>query len=99
MFLDEICSPLLGWLTASLHAVAATPLFLIQEAYTDGHIMPHAVARKNWEVDADGYASLPQGPGLGVEVDEGELAKVAADPKKQYRWPVLKHKDGSIADY
>lgn len=86
-------------LTASLHAVAATPLFLIQEAYTDGHIMPHAVARKNWEVDADGYASLPQGPGLGVEVDEGELAKVAADPKKQYRWPVLKHKDGSIADY
>jgi galactonate dehydratase len=86
-------------LTASLHAVAATPLFLIQEAYTDGHIMPPGVARKNWEVDADGYASLPQGPGLGVEVDEAELAKVAADPKKQYRWPVLKHKDGSIADY
>lgn len=86
-------------LTASLHAAAATPLFLIQEAYTDGHIMPHEVARKNWEVDADGYASLPQGPGLGVEVNEAELAKVAADPRKQYRWPVLKHKDGSIADY
>lgn len=86
-------------LTASLHAAAATPLFLIQEAYTDGHIMPYGVASKNWEVDADGYASLPQGPGLGVEVDEAELAKVAADPQKQYRWPVLKHKDGSIADY
>ncbi len=86
-------------LTASLHAVAATPLFLIQEAYTDGHQMPLSVAKKNWEVDAEGYASLPQGPGLGVEIDEGELAKVAADPKRQYRWPVVKHKDGSVADY
>jgi len=86
-------------LTASLHAVAATPLFLIQEAYTDGHAMPLSVVKKSWEVGADGYASLPQGPGLGVEIDEGELAKVAADPKKQYRWPVVKHKDGSVADY
>jgi galactonate dehydratase len=86
-------------LTASLHAVAATALFLIQEGYLDGHIMPPGVARKNWEVDKDGYASLPQGPGLGVEMDEDAMAKVAADPKKKFKWPTPTYADGSVRDY
>ena len=86
-------------LTASLHVVAAIPNFLIQEGYLDGHIMPPGVARKNWEVDKDGYASLPQGPGLGVEMDEALMAQVAADPKKQYKWPVPKSPDGAVRDY
>ena len=86
-------------LSASLHAVASIPLFLIQEGYLDGHIMPPGVARKNWDVDKDGYASLPQGPGLGVEVDESMFAKINADPKKTYKWPVPKYADGSVRDY
>lgn len=86
-------------LTASLHATAAVPLFLIHEGYLDGHIMPPGVARKNWEVDKDGYASLPQGPGLGVEMDEAMMAKVAADPKKKYKWPKPTYADGSVRDY
>lgn len=86
-------------LTASLHASAATPLFLIQEGYTDGHIMPAGVARKNWELDKDGYATLPQGPGLGVEIDEKAMAKVAQDPKRRFRWPVPRYADGSVRDY
>jgi galactonate dehydratase len=86
-------------LTASLHAVLATPLFLIQEGYLDGHIMPPGVAKKTWTVDKQGYASLPEGPGLGVEVDEAEMAKVAADPKKKFKWPVPKYDDGSVRDY
>jgi galactonate dehydratase len=60
-------------LTASLHVSASVPLFLIQEGYVDGHIMPPGVARRNWVIDKDGYASLPQGPGLGVEIDEAAL--------------------------
>jgi galactonate dehydratase len=86
-------------LTASLHATLAVPLFLIHEAYLDGHIMPPGVARKNWEQDKDGYASLPQGPGLGVEMDEKKMAEVAADPKRTFKWPVPKSEDGSIRDY
>jgi galactonate dehydratase len=86
-------------LTASLHVAASIPLFLIQEGYIDGHIMPPGVARKNWEIDKDGYASLPQGPGLGVEIDESMFAKVNADPKKKYKWPVPKYSDGSVRDY
>jgi galactonate dehydratase len=86
-------------LTAGLHAVAAVPNFLIHEAYLDGHIMPPGVARKNWEQDKDGYASLPQGPGLGVEIDEAAIAKVNEDPKKKFKWPTPKMKDGSVYDY
>jgi len=86
-------------LTAGLHAAAATPLFLIHEGYLDGHIMPKGVAVKNWEQDKDGYASLPQGPGLGVEIDEKRMAEVAADPKRKYKWPVPLAPDGSVRDY
>jgi galactonate dehydratase len=86
-------------LTASLHAVASIPLFLIQEGYLDGHIMPPGVARKNWQVDKDGYASLPQGPGLGVDIDETQFAKVNAMPERRFRWPKPVSPDGSVRDY
>ena len=86
-------------LSASLHVVASIPLFLIQEGYLDGHIMSAGVARKQWEVDKDGYASLPQGPGLGVEIDESMFAKVNADPKRKYKWPKPAYQDGSVRDY
>lgn len=86
-------------LTASLHATAAVPLFLIHEGYLDGHIMPPGVARKQWDVDKEGYASLPQGPGLGVEMDEKMIERVNADPRRQFKWPVPRYADGSIRDY
>jgi galactonate dehydratase len=85
--------------TAGLHATAAVALFLIHEGYLDGHIMPPGVARKTWTVDKDGYASLPQEPGLGVEMDEQAMAKVNADPKRKYKWPVPAYSDGSVRDY
>jgi galactonate dehydratase len=86
-------------LTASIHVAFSIPFFLIQEGYLDGHIMPPGVARKNWEQDKDGYASLPQGPGLGVEMDEAMIAKVNANPNKKFRWPTPKHTDGAVYDY
>jgi galactonate dehydratase len=87
-------------LTASLHVAASIPLLLIQEGYIDGHIMPPGVARKSWAIDKDGYASLPQGPGLGVEVDEAAMAKVAADPRRQFKWPRPVYPDDrSVRDY
>jgi galactonate dehydratase len=92
-------------LTASLHVSASIPLFLIQEGYvaqkgyTEYSIMPAGVARKNWEIDKDGYASLPKGAGLGVEMDEAVMAKVAADPKRHFKWPKPEYQDGSVRDY
>ena len=89
-------STLLG-LTASLHATASIPLFLIHEG-GQGHD-PSGVVKKTWEVDQDGYASLPQGPGLGVEIDEEKVRSIDAAPQKPYRWPSGKYPDGSVADY
>jgi len=56
-------------------------------------------ARKNWEVDKAGYASLPQGPGLGVAIDLAEVEKVNQDPRKKFKWPTPKGVDGSVRDY
>ena len=86
-------------LSASLHVSGSIPLFLIQEGYIDGHIMPAGVARKSWTQDKDGYATLPQGPGLGVEMDEKMIEKVNADPKRRFRWPTPTYADGSVRDY
>jgi galactonate dehydratase len=86
-------------LSASFHATASIPLFLIHEAYLDGHIMPHGVAKPTFEIDKDGNAVLSQAPGLGVEMDEELMAKVAADPKRKYKWPTPKAPDGAVIDY
>lgn len=86
-------------LTESLHVAASVPLFLIHEGYLDGHIMPPGVARKNWQVDKDGNASLPEGPGLGVEVNESAFERVNADPRRKFKWPTPKQPDGSVTDY
>jgi galactonate dehydratase len=85
-------------LTVSLHVSASIPLFLIQEGYD--HIMAPEVVRKTWKIDKDGYASLPEGPGLGIEVDEGAMARVAADPAWKFKWPQVTYPDDkSVRDY
>ena len=86
-------------LSASLHATFATPLFLIHEAYLDGHLMPAGVARPSFEINKEGNALPPTGVGLGVEVDETQVAKVNADPKRQFKWPHPTYQDGSVRDY
>lgn len=83
-------------MTASLHAAASIPLFLIHEGYTPDNILP-GVARRSWQLDSDGYVSLPQGPGLGVEVDESALRKLSAERK--YKWTTHTQPDGSVSDY
>ena len=85
--------------TDTTTAAFATPLFLIHEGYLDGHIMPPGVANKHWTVDDDGHATLPEGVGLGVEIDESKMAEVAADPNRKFKWPHPTYEDGSVRDY
>jgi galactonate dehydratase len=85
--------------SASLHASFAVPFLLIHEMYLDGHLMPPGVAKKSFTVDDTGHATLPQGPGLGVEVDESMFAKVNADPKRVFTWPKPTLPDGAVRDY
>jgi galactonate dehydratase len=86
-------------LSASIHVAASIPFFLIQEAYLDGHIMPPGVARKSFTVDRDGNASLPQGLGLGVEMDEAAMARVNQDERRRFRWPSPRYADSAVRDY
>ncbi len=84
-------------LTASLHVAASIPFFLIHEGYQN--VLPDGVAHKTWTMDDEGYVSLPEGPGLGVEIDEQKAIEVGSEPSNQFRWPDNRLKDGSIADY
>jgi galactonate dehydratase len=85
-------------MTASFHVTATAPLFMIHEAYDDELL--GKIVRPRWKKDAEGYVSLPEGPGLGVDVDEEALRQIAADPDYRYRWRGPKyHDDGAVADY
>lgn len=83
-------------ISASLHTVASIPNFLIQECYPNDL---QGCLKKTYEIDKEGYASLPQGPGLGVEVDEPKLKEAMKNPTAKYKWPSQKLPDGSISDY
>jgi galactonate dehydratase len=86
-------------IAASIHAIAATPNFLIHEFYpTNMGFNPRGIAMMEWSVDQDGYVALPQGVGLGVEMDAKILDEEAKKPQT-YKWPGAKLKDGSVADY
>jgi galactonate dehydratase len=86
-------------IAGSLHVVSAIPLFLIHEFYPENPGFNKAgITRMEWKLDKDGYIGLPQGPGLGVEVDEKKLAEEAKKPQ-MYKWPGAKLKDGSVSDY
>src|SRR5262249_5873100 len=54
--------------SASMHAIAAVPLFLIHE--TNLNATPKDLVHAEWKDHNDGYVGLRSGPGLGVEVDE-----------------------------
>ena len=86
-------------ISASMHVAASIPMFLIHEFYPDNRgFNPQSIARADWKVDADGYAGLLEGPGLGVEINEKALEEAAKKPQT-YKWPTMKLPDGSISDY
>lgn len=59
-------------MAAMLHAAAAMPNLLTAELYPDYSGVGEAFAETDFEI-ADGFASLPQSPGLGVKMDETVL--------------------------
>ena len=85
-------------MTASFHVTASVPLFLIHESY-DSELFGKFI-HPHWKKDKAGYVSLPEGTGLGVDIDEKTMSKLAADPKFKYRWRGPRvNPDGSVADY
>jgi galactonate dehydratase len=86
--------------TASLSAAASIPNLLIHESAPGSLKWGEQFMNRPWKVDdATGYATLPEGPGLGVEIDREKMAAVAADPKYKWKFPQFRLKDGSVSDY
>ena len=86
--------PNLG-LAASLHVSASVPFFLTHEGYDN--VLPTNIANRSWQMDVDGYFSLPES--LGIEVNESAVIGFSQNPSKQFTWPDNHLADGTIADY
>ncbi|MFT9291813.1 enolase C-terminal domain-like protein, partial [Gluconobacter oxydans] len=46
----------------------------------------------------DGHVAIPDGPGLGIEINE-EYVKAKAAEGHRWRNPVWRHADGSVAEW
>ena len=79
-------------LAASLQVDACTPNFLIQEHVTLGE----GYLKRPLEV-VDGHIAVPQGPGLGIEVDEDALQAHAF--AGDWDTPTFSLDDGSITEW
>jgi galactonate dehydratase len=61
-------------LAATLQIAAAIPNFLITEYFVNFEGRGREIARPGFEV-RDGFITVPQSPGLGIELDEAALAR------------------------
>ncbi len=79
-------------LAASLQLDACTPNFLVQEHVTlgEGYLKQPFVVR-------DGYIDVPQGPGLGIELDDEAIA--ALEFEGDWDTPTFTLEDGSVAEW
>jgi len=90
-------------LASCLQVDFATPNFLIQEQslgihYNQGSdLLDYLVDASVFDFH-DGYLSLPNGPGLGIEVDEAAVRR-ADQLGHDWHSPVWRHADGSFAEW
>ncbi len=89
-------------LAASLQVDAVCHNAFIQEQSIGIHYNAGAdvldYVRPGGIVIEEGHLLIPQGPGLGIEVDEDKVAEMA---RIGHRWraPVWRHDDGSVAEW
>ncbi|WP_432887546.1 galactonate dehydratase [Kribbella sp. CA-245084] len=90
-------------LAASLQIDFAIPNFLIQEQslgieYGSGNELLDYLVDPGVFTFIDGHVERPTGPGLGIEVNEEVVRAAAANPHR-WRSPILRHDDGSFAEW
>jgi galactonate dehydratase len=91
-------------LGACLQIAACTPNHAIQEISlgihynTGGHDLLNFCVNKEALSPVGGYLPVPEGPGLGVEIDE---ASVREANKERHRWrnPIFRTSDGAFAEW
>lgn len=90
-------------LAACLQVDATAHNAFIQEQslgihYNEGNDLLDYIKDKNVFAYKDGFVKIPDGPGLGIEVDE-EYVKEMAKQGHNWKNPVWRHHDGSIAEW
>jgi galactonate dehydratase len=90
-------------LAASLQLAFATPNFLIEEQsigihYNQGSQLLDYLTDPDIFRFSGGYADLPPGPGLGIEIDEAAVLR-AAELGHRWRNPVWRGPDGSFREW
>ena len=89
-------------LASCVQVDACTHNALIQEQsldihYNEGSDLLDYLADPSVFEYHDGYVEIPEGPGLGVEVDESVVRERAGDVN--WHNPVWRHADGSVAEW
>lgn len=90
-------------LAACLQLAGCTPNVVLQEMslgihYNEGHDLFSFVRDATVLTPVDGHLIIPDGPGLGVEIDEAKVRDAAASGHR-WRNPVWRHADGSFAEW
>ena len=62
-----------------------------------GDLNDYVMPESKFEIE-NGFLPIPQGPGLGIKVDEAAIEKLSKVGHK-WRAPVWRHEDGSIAEW
>ncbi|MBP1931405.1 galactonate dehydratase [Ammoniphilus resinae] len=90
-------------LASCLHLDATSYNAFIQEQslgihYNQGSdLLDYLVDRSVFEYK-DGYVNIPQAPGLGITINEDHVRKMA-EQGHNWRNPIWRHKDGTIAEW
>jgi len=90
-------------LASCLQLDACTPNAIIQEQslgihYNQGSDLLDYLADPSVVAYKDGFVSIPKGPGLGIEINEERVKQAAADGH-DWKNPVWRHADGSVAEW
>ncbi|WP_276239736.1 galactonate dehydratase [Halobaculum marinum] len=89
-------------LASCVQVDACSPNVLIQEQSLDIHynetsdVLDYLADPSVFEFD-DGFIELPDGPGLGIEIDEDHVRDMTGDV--DWHNPVWRHEDGSVAEW
>ncbi len=90
-------------LASSLQLDACTPNAIIQEQslgihYNEGSDLLDYLVDPAVFKYVDGFVEIPQGPGLGIEVNE-EVVQEAARKGHDWKNPIWRYEDGSVAEW
>lgn len=90
-------------LAAALQLDACTPNAFIQEQSLnmhynlEGDILDYVKNAEIFEYE-NGFAKMPEGPGLGIEIDE-DVVREAARSGHSWKNPIWRNEDGTIAEW